>query len=116
MLRSAEVIADSDVKALAYAIWTHKLVVVKGQQHIRPIKQWELVTRLDPKAPLVHSHGDVKTFNKQGGLLSVYSDLGRVVCTSTDSIASAGAMSMVYLALRTFDSLGKATKGKITSV
>jgi hypothetical protein len=71
MLRRAEVVADSDVKALADAIWTHKLVIVKGQQHIRPIKQWELVTRFDPKAPLVHSHGDVKTFNKQGGLLSV---------------------------------------------
>jgi hypothetical protein len=62
---------DSDVRALADAIWTHKLVVVKGQQHVPPIKQWELVTRFDPKAPLVHSHGDLKTFNKQGGLLSV---------------------------------------------
>lgn len=62
---------DSDVKALAAAIWTHKLIVVKGQQHVRPIKQWELVTRFDPDAPLVHSHGDLQTFNKQGGLLSV---------------------------------------------
>ncbi|KAH7094253.1 hypothetical protein FB567DRAFT_509815 [Paraphoma chrysanthemicola] len=63
-------ISDSDVKALANAIWTHKLVVVKGQKDLLPIKQWELVTRFDPKAPLVHSHGDLKTFNKQGGLLS----------------------------------------------
>ncbi|KAJ4400046.1 hypothetical protein N0V91_009021 [Didymella pomorum] len=62
--------ADSNVKALADAIWTHKLVVVKGQQSLSPIKQWELVTRFDPEAPLVHSHGDLKTFNKQGGLLS----------------------------------------------
>lgn len=62
---------DDDVKALSDAIWTHKLVVVKGQKHIHPIKQWELVTRFDPKAPLVHSHGDIKTFNKQGGILSV---------------------------------------------
>ena len=63
--------ADSNVKALADAIWTHKLVVVRGQQNLSPIKQWELVTRFDPEAPLVHSHGDLKTFNKQGGLLSV---------------------------------------------
>lgn len=75
---------DSDVKALADAIWTHKLVVVRGQQKLPPIKQWELVTRFDPKAPLVHSHGDVKTFNKQGGLLSVrsypikYQDVARL--------------------------------------
>jgi hypothetical protein len=62
---------DADVKALSDAIWTHKLVVVKGQKNLAPIKQWELVTRFDPKAPQVHSHGDVKTFNKQGGLLSV---------------------------------------------
>ncbi|CAI6340534.1 unnamed protein product [Periconia digitata] len=65
-----ENIDDCNVKALADAIWTHKLVVVKGQQNLNPIKQWELVTRFDPKAPLVHSHGDLKTFNKQGGLLS----------------------------------------------
>ncbi|CAN9101087.1 unnamed protein product [Alternaria alternata] len=63
-------ISDSDVKALSDAIWTHKLVVVKGQKDLAPIKQWELVTRFDPKAPHVHSHGDVKTFHKQGGLLS----------------------------------------------
>lgn len=62
---------DHDVKALSDAIWTHKVVVVKGQKHIHPIKQWELVTRFDPTAPLVHSHGDLKTFNEKGGVLSV---------------------------------------------
>ncbi|KAF6843917.1 alpha-ketoglutarate dependent xanthine dioxygenase [Colletotrichum musicola] len=63
-------ISDDDVKALSDAIWTHKVVVVKGQKHIHPIKQWELVTRFDPTAPLVHSHGDLKTFNEKGGMLS----------------------------------------------
>ncbi|KZL63849.1 alpha-ketoglutarate dependent xanthine dioxygenase [Colletotrichum tofieldiae] len=52
------------------AIWTHKVVIVKGQKHIHPRKQWELVTRFDPEAPLVHSHGDLATFNAKGGLLS----------------------------------------------
>ncbi|KAM0322273.1 hypothetical protein ACHAQA_009562 [Verticillium albo-atrum] len=63
-------ISDSDVKALSDAIWTHKVVIVKGQQDLPPIKQWELVTRFDPAAPLVHSHGDLKTFVDKGGVLS----------------------------------------------
>lgn len=46
-------------------------MVVKGQQSLEPIKQWELVTRFDPDSPQVHSHGDMKTFSKKGGLLSV---------------------------------------------
>ena len=45
--------------------------MVKGQKDLAPIKQWELVTRFDPDAPQVHSHGDIKTFNKKGGMLSV---------------------------------------------
>lgn len=72
---------DADEKALAETIWTHKLVVVKGQKNLSPIKQWELVTRFDPEAPQVHSHGDVKTFHKQGGLLTV-SNPGKVLTPS----------------------------------
>ncbi|KAH7021199.1 uncharacterized protein B0I36DRAFT_367631 [Microdochium trichocladiopsis] len=68
-------ISDADVKALSNLIWTHKLLVVKGQQELEPIKQWELVTRFDPTAPKVHSHGSVKTFNKEGGLLSKARDV-----------------------------------------
>lgn len=30
---------DADVKALADAIWIHKVVVVKGQKDLAPIKQ-----------------------------------------------------------------------------
>jgi alpha-ketoglutarate-dependent taurine dioxygenase len=44
-------------------------VVVKGQQNLEPIKQWELVTRFDPDAPQVHSHGSLKTFKATGGVL-----------------------------------------------
>ena len=62
---------DEDVKCLSDAIWTHKIVVVKGQKDLAPIKQWELVTRFDPEAPKVHSHGDTKTFSAKGGVLSV---------------------------------------------
>ncbi|KAI1480533.1 Clavaminate synthase-like protein [Daldinia eschscholtzii] len=63
-------ISDIDVRHLADAIWAHKVVVVKGQKDLAPIKQWELVTRFDPDSPQVHSHGDLKTFNSKGGLLS----------------------------------------------
>lgn len=62
---------DADVQHLSDAIWTHKVIVVKGQKDLAPIKQWELVTRFDPNSPQVHSHGDLKTFNAKGGLLSV---------------------------------------------
>lgn len=47
------------------------MVVVKGQKDLAPIKQWELVTRFDPEAPQVHSHGDLKTFKNKGGVLTV---------------------------------------------
>ncbi|KAL7624452.1 hypothetical protein AAE478_006017 [Parahypoxylon ruwenzoriense] len=63
-------IGDVDVGRLADAIWTHKVVVVKGQKDLAPAKQWELITRFDPDAPKVHSHGDIKSFNTKGGLLS----------------------------------------------
>ncbi|KAF9775611.1 hypothetical protein IL306_006272 [Fusarium sp. DS 682] len=63
-------LSDANVKALSDAIWTHKVVIVKGQKDLHPTKQWELVTRFDPNAQQVHSHGDMKTFNKKGGILS----------------------------------------------
>lgn len=46
------------------------MVVVKGQKELHPQKQWDLVTRFDPTAQQVHSHGDMKTFNANGGLLA----------------------------------------------
>jgi hypothetical protein len=78
-------ILDSDVKNLSDAIWTHKIVVVKGQKNLAPSKQWELVTRFDPDAPQVHSHGDMKTFKKEGGVLAVSSTS---LCRSTKRVTS----------------------------
>ncbi|KAI0121225.1 hypothetical protein BJ170DRAFT_152189 [Xylariales sp. AK1849] len=63
-------ISDAELQALKKTIWEKKVIVVRGQKDLLPIKQWELVTRFDSKAPQVHSHGDVKSFNKYGGLLS----------------------------------------------
>ncbi|EME80012.1 uncharacterized protein MYCFIDRAFT_32001, partial [Pseudocercospora fijiensis CIRAD86] len=63
-------ISDADVKHLRDAIWTHKVVVVKGQHDLDPKKHWELVARFDPEAEQVHSHGDIKTFQNKGGMLS----------------------------------------------
>jgi alpha-ketoglutarate-dependent taurine dioxygenase len=62
---------DADVQHLKDAIWTHKVIIVKDQAALDPKKQWELVTRFDPHATQVHSHGDIKTFQKKGGMLSV---------------------------------------------
>jgi hypothetical protein len=87
------------VKALSDAIWTHKLVVVKGQKDLAPIKQWELVTRFDPNAELIHSHGDLTTFNKQSGLLSVRTSLNLWVYA--DSSYRKAATSSAYQAQRT---------------
>lgn len=58
------------MKHLKDTIWTHKVVVVKVQKDLYPKKHWELVTRFHPAAPQVHSHGDIKTFQKKGGMLS----------------------------------------------
>lgn len=63
--------SDADVNELKKTIWDKKVIIVKGQKDLLPIKQWELVTRFDPDAPQVHSHGTVKSFNKHGGILSV---------------------------------------------
>ncbi|KAI4596945.1 hypothetical protein KJ359_004855 [Pestalotiopsis sp. 9143b] len=68
-------ISDVDVQALKETIWKHKVIIVRGQKALQPLKQWELVTRFDPDAPQVHSHGDVKSFNKFGGLLSKSRDV-----------------------------------------
>ncbi|KAJ5464322.1 uncharacterized protein N7458_000008 [Penicillium daleae] len=63
-------ISDDDVDRLKTAIWRHKVIVVKAQHNLNPKKQWELVTRLDPKASDGHSHGNLTTFRAKGGLLA----------------------------------------------
>ena len=63
------------MKRLKETIWTHKVIVVKGQKDLTPEKHWELVTRFDPDASQVHSHGNVATFQKKGGVLSKARDV-----------------------------------------
>lgn len=50
-------------------------MVIKDQHDLKPSKQWELVTRFDPDATQVHSHGDMKTFAAKGGMLSKQRDV-----------------------------------------
>jgi alpha-ketoglutarate-dependent taurine dioxygenase len=64
-------VSDDELKQLKDSIWTHKLVIVKNQKDLDPKTNWELVTRFDPDAHQVHSHGDVKSFNTKGGMLTV---------------------------------------------
>jgi len=63
-------ISEYDVAKLKEVIWSEKVVVVKGQKALDPKKHWELVTRFDPTAPQLHSHGNLETFNKKGGMLA----------------------------------------------
>ncbi|KUJ07214.1 Clavaminate synthase-like protein [Mollisia scopiformis] len=49
---------DASFKALEDAIYTHKVVVVKDQQDLVPLKQFELIHRFDPDTKPVHGFGD----------------------------------------------------------
>jgi len=40
-------ISDAEVEELKKTVWRHKVVVIKGQKDMLPIKQWELVVRSD---------------------------------------------------------------------
>jgi xanthine dioxygenase len=64
-------LVDEDVTRLKEATHKYKVIVIKNQHNLEPIKHWELVTRLDPTAKQVHGHGTVKDFKKTGGFLSV---------------------------------------------
>ena len=64
-------ISDEDLQAIKNAVYKYRVIVIKGQHMLDPIKHWEFVTRLDPEAAPVHGHGSVKDFKKKGGFLSV---------------------------------------------
>lgn len=40
-------ISDAEIEKLKKTVWRHKVVVIKGQKDMLPIKQWELVVRSD---------------------------------------------------------------------
>ncbi|KAE8550119.1 hypothetical protein TMatcc_001196 [Talaromyces marneffei ATCC 18224] len=63
-------ISDDDPERLKAAVWRHKVVIIKDQSNLDPKKQWELITRLDPKAKDGHSHGSIDKFRAKGGLLA----------------------------------------------
>src|SRR5438045_9047887 len=63
-------ISDEDVQAIKNAAHKYRLVVIKSQNGLDPIKHWEFVTRLDPGAKQVHSHGTAKDFTKHGGVIA----------------------------------------------
>lgn len=71
-------ISDDELLALKDTIHEYQVVVIKNQHNLDPVKHWELVTRLDLKAPQVHGHGTVKEFNKVGGMLAVSNSIPRL--------------------------------------
>ncbi|KAI9731053.1 MAG: hypothetical protein M1834_005516 [Cirrosporium novae-zelandiae] len=89
-------ISDEDVAKLKEAIWRYKVIVVKGQENMQPIKQWELVTRLDPDAPKVHSHGNTKDFEKRGGLLSNGREVVSIPGAPNVRLIAAGYQGDIY--------------------
>ncbi|KAL8283284.1 hypothetical protein RQP46_005694 [Phenoliferia psychrophenolica] len=44
-------------EALERALYTHKILIIRGQKGLTPSKQLELVMRFDPEAVPVHGHG-----------------------------------------------------------
>ncbi|EED21411.1 conserved hypothetical protein [Talaromyces stipitatus ATCC 10500] len=60
-------VSDDDLDRLKAAVWRHKVVIIKDQSNLDPKKQWELITRLDPKAKDGHSHGSIDKFRAKGG-------------------------------------------------
>lgn len=55
---------QSTFEALERALYTHKLLLVRGQKDLLPSKQLELVMRFDPLAKPVHGHGTAKDVMK----------------------------------------------------
>lgn len=53
------------------AIYVHKVVIVKGQRNLLPIKQFELVHRLDPDAEAVHGFATKDVTDETTGVLGV---------------------------------------------
>ncbi|GAA5987979.1 hypothetical protein JCM11641_005970 [Rhodosporidiobolus odoratus] len=57
-------LSDEEFEQLEEALYTHKLLVIKGQKNLRPEKQLELVKRFDPSAEAVHGHGTAQQANR----------------------------------------------------
>ncbi|PYH79283.1 alpha-ketoglutarate dependent xanthine dioxygenase [Aspergillus uvarum CBS 121591] len=47
-------LTDVEFRLIREAIYTHQVVIVKGQEKLKPINQFEFVRRLDPEANPVH--------------------------------------------------------------
>ena len=58
-------IPNEELEALRDATHRYQLVIIKGQHEPDPVKQWQLLTRLDPTTPQVHGHGTVRSVKAQ---------------------------------------------------
>ncbi|KAI5475013.1 hypothetical protein MNV49_002105 [Pseudohyphozyma bogoriensis] len=56
---------DATFKTIEEALYVHKLLVIKDQKHLTPVKQYEFNRRFDPKASGQHGHGTHKDQSKQ---------------------------------------------------
>lgn len=63
--------SEEDFQVIRNAIYTHKVVVVKGQHDLVPLKQFEFVHRLDPDAQRVHGFDTKDVTDETIGVLGV---------------------------------------------
>ncbi|KAL0936250.1 alpha-ketoglutarate dependent xanthine dioxygenase [Colletotrichum truncatum] len=61
------VATDEDLSDLKSLVWKYKLLIIKGQNNLEPIKQWELIARLDPEAGPQNPELFMKDFHPDGG-------------------------------------------------
>lgn len=63
--------SDEDFQVIRNAIYTHKVVVVKEQHDLVPLKQFEFVHRLDPDAQKMHGFDTKDVTDETIGVLGV---------------------------------------------
>jgi hypothetical protein len=102
---------------LKEAVWTHKLLILKDQRNLHPKKNWELLTRLDPEAPILSQADFGKCFHPTGeGILVGTTRLLDSYVSSAFYLNDSRKrlLSPQYQESKMFTSWAKATKEKIT--
>lgn len=66
-------LVDEDIDFLRDAVQRYLVVVIKGQQHETPYKNWELLKRLDPEAPEFTDEEWSKMYHPEGQGIGVSS-------------------------------------------
>lgn len=85
-------------QTLRAAIYTHGIVVIKDQQDLLPVKQFEFTRRFDPEAQSKHGFGTDKS-SKELGNLGVRQVLYRQVIEKVSDMPDRSSLSTIFLEL-----------------